>query len=77
MIGGVILKMSYINHFIIYFRLFLQTILDVYIYIYIAYAKQKNALSTNTNMVIDMYIETCSCHINYVLLVMCKEGLHL
>ena len=62
MIGGVILKMSYINHFIIYFRLFLQTILDVYIYIYIyiAYAKQKNALSTDKNMVIDMYIETCN-----------------
>ena len=29
------------------------------------------------NMVIDIYIETCSCHINNVLLLVCKEGLHL
>jgi hypothetical protein len=48
----------------------------IYIYIHFAYAKQKNALSTDKNMVIDIYIETCSCHINYVLLVMRKEGLH-
>jgi len=46
------------------------------IYIHFIYAKQKMHYLQINNMVIDIYIETCSCHRNYVLLLMCKEGPH-
>jgi len=40
-----------------------------YIYIHFVYAKQKMHYLQINNMVIDIYIVTCSCHINYVLFI--------
>jgi hypothetical protein len=59
------------------FLLLLIRILYIWnIYIHFVYAKQKMHYLQINNMVIDI-IETCWCHIHYVLLLMLKEGIHL